>query len=72
MQYADLNEAIFEAERFIKRAKETKKEITQRLTKCNRLKDKEIIKYFSPNKIFSSCKRASMDLSRALSKMRRG
>ena len=62
MKIEDLNNAISEAERFLKRAKVAKaKYAADKMTYC-----------FSICKEASAAKRASMDLSRALTRIRRG
>jgi len=62
MKIEDLNDAISEAERFLKRAK---------VAKAKYAADKMIF-YFSPCKEAAAAKRASMDLSRVLTKLRHG
>ena len=60
MKIGDLNEAIFEAERFIKKAKEARTRYTA-----------EKWSAFWSCKEAAAAKRASMDLSRALVRVRR-
>lgn len=61
MKIEDLNDAISEAERFLKRAK---------VAKAKYVSDK-MTSYFYTCKEAAATKRASMDLTRALTKIRR-
>lgn len=61
MKIEDLNDAILEAERFLKRAK---------IAKTKYASDK-MTTYFYTCKEAAAVKRASMDLSRALTQIRR-
>jgi hypothetical protein len=62
MKVVDLKEAINEAERFLIRARKINPHVTQEGKVCS---------WIDSGADPAACKRASMDLSRALSKMRR-
>jgi len=71
-QLAILEEAKLEAERFIKRANEAIVEIADNHNKAQKwLQDNESY-YNESNKANAAAKRSSMDLTRALVKVRRG
>ncbi len=61
MRLSRLNVAIEEAKRFLKKAEQAKREVSFYNDRSS----------FTPSKYVSACKRASLDLSRTLTELRR-
>lgn len=77
MNLQSLQEAIAEAERFLQKADEAEKQIVADWKRDNEIAKQEGIKPMNPltysggGREVAACKRASMDLSRALTNLRR-
>lgn len=72
MKTADLNTAIAEAERFLQRARALQKEIHGNDDPVMKLADRNLVSsYIWGSAASGACRRASMDLTRALAELRR-